>query len=92
MVQLATKAAMAPTAAHTGMRATPTTPTVRGISIRVLPSEFLMMIRRALPSLTSSLTLVTSFSPEIVNSSVLGVDLVREVLVVLEDLVGIGFG
>ena len=37
--------------------------------MRVLPVGFLMMMRRALPSLISSLTLLTSFSPEMLNSS-----------------------
>ena len=45
-----TRAAMAPTAAHTGKRAAPTTPMVRGISMRVLSSSFLMVIRRMFPS------------------------------------------
>ena len=44
MVILAARAAMAPTAASTGRKAAPTTPRVRGISIRVFPSSFFKMM------------------------------------------------
>src|SRR5690606_35422315 len=62
---------MAPRATHTGISATPTTPMVSGISIRVRPSSFLTLMRRTFPSRTSSLTRCTSPSPDTRCSSVL---------------------
>src|SRR5574337_301907 len=54
---------MAPRATQTGISATPTTPTVRGISNSTRPSSFFTRIRRTLPSRTSSLMRSTRFSP-----------------------------
>ena len=63
IVQSLTSATTAPSAAHIGARATPTTPTVSGNSTMVLRSESLMTTRRTLPSCTSCLILAMTSSP-----------------------------
>src|SRR4051812_37171189 len=57
-------------AIQTGIRATPTTPSVSGISSSVVPLSFLMVTRRMFPSWTSSLIRERSFSPGTLCSSV----------------------
>ena len=54
MVKSAARAAIAASAAHTGMSAAPTIPMLSGTSMIVAPLAFLTMARRALPSRTSS--------------------------------------
>lgn len=66
IVRLVTSAAMA---SRVGKKSAPTTPNVRGISIRVFPSLLLIVTRRMFPCRTSFLIVETSFSPLIVNSS-----------------------
>jgi len=69
IVRSAASAAIAPMAAHTGSSSMPTTPMVSGISISVLPSSFLIVSRRMLPSWSSWRIAPTSASPVTLTSS-----------------------
>jgi hypothetical protein len=60
---------MAPTAAKTGAKTAPTTPTVKGNMTKVLPLLSLIVIRRTLPSFINCLTLDKSWSPFTLNDS-----------------------
>ena len=62
-LQWVATAAIAPMAAHTGRSTAPTTPMVSGISTKVSPFSFSMMIRRMFPSRTSSLIFPIRSSP-----------------------------
>src|SRR5438552_12104990 len=66
------RAAMAPMAARVGRNKAAITPAVRGNSAMVWPPASLTMMRRTLPSWTSSLTLARMSSPLSLYSSVLG--------------------
>jgi hypothetical protein len=69
MWQLATNAAITPRAANQGAKITPTTPTVAGISSKVLPASSLTMIRVTFPSCSNSPTRSTTSLPETLYSS-----------------------
>ena len=72
MVHSVTKAAITPTAARGRARAAPTTPTVRGKTIKVLPDLSRIEMRLTLPCLMSSLTFLIKSLPVTLMVSAVG--------------------